>query len=247
MPKTGMERALNNLRNAWDQRARENARHFIATGQTDWSDEEFYASGETAVAHFILSDLENICQGRDPASMRVLEIGCGAGRVTRALARRFGEVHAVDISGEMVRLARATLADYPNAHVYQNSGADLSVVPDVPFDFVFSTIVFQHIDSHAIIESYVREVCRLLRPGRLFKFDVNGATAAPLSLAGRVIVALARNVVPKYRRIHRGHRNWVGRPYTPADAQELADKTGFELRYQDGAGSQNYWRWLFKR
>jgi hypothetical protein len=82
-----MERALNNLRNAWDQRARENARHFIATGQTDWSDEEFYASGETAVAHFILSDLENICQGRDPASMRVLEIGCGAGRVTRALAR----------------------------------------------------------------------------------------------------------------------------------------------------------------
>jgi len=44
-----------------------------------------------------------------------------------------------------------------------------------------------------------------------------------------------------------GHRNWVGRSYTPADVQELADKTGFELRYKDGAGSQNYWLWLFKR
>jgi SAM-dependent methyltransferase len=154
-------------------------------------------------------------------------------------------VHEVDISGEMVRLARATLADYPNAHVYQNSGADLSVVPDVPFDFVFSTIVFQHIDSHAIIESYVREVRRLLRPGRLFKFDVNGVIAGPLSR--RVIVAVARTVVPKNPRIHRGHRNWVGQPYTPAEVQELADKTGFELRYQDGAGSQNYWLWLFKR
>ena len=31
-----------------------------------------------------------------------IEIGCGAGRITRALARLFGEVHGVDISGEMV-------------------------------------------------------------------------------------------------------------------------------------------------
>ena len=38
--------------------------------------------------------------------MRVLEIGCGAGRLTRALANFFGEVHAVDISGEMVAQAR---------------------------------------------------------------------------------------------------------------------------------------------
>ena len=49
----------------------------------------------------------NICQGKDPKQMRVLEIGCGAGRVTRALASVFGEVYAVDISGEMVRQARA--------------------------------------------------------------------------------------------------------------------------------------------
>jgi len=34
--------------------------------------------------------------------MRVLEIGCGAGRLTRALAKLFGEVHGVDVSGEMV-------------------------------------------------------------------------------------------------------------------------------------------------
>ncbi len=37
--------------------------------------------------------------------MRVLEIGCGAGSITRALARLFGEVHAVDVSGEMAALA----------------------------------------------------------------------------------------------------------------------------------------------
>ena len=35
----------------------------------------------------ILNDLANICQGRNPKEMSVLEIGCGAGRVTRAFAR----------------------------------------------------------------------------------------------------------------------------------------------------------------
>ena len=33
----------------WDERARENARYYVATGNTDWSDEEFFASGEQAM------------------------------------------------------------------------------------------------------------------------------------------------------------------------------------------------------
>ena len=90
----------------WDERARENARYYVATGNTDWSDEEFFASGEKAIAEDILTDMINICQGKDPKAMRVLEIGCGAGRLTRALANLFGEVHAVDVSGEMIARAR---------------------------------------------------------------------------------------------------------------------------------------------
>jgi hypothetical protein len=73
-------------------------------------------------------------------------------------------------------IARATkaLADRPNAHVYQNNGKDLNVIPASDFDFAFSTIVFQHIPSREVIETYVREVSRLLRPGALFKFQVQG-------------------------------------------------------------------------
>ena len=52
----------------------------------EWTDEEFFASGEKNVAEEILTDMGNICQGKPPGAMRVLEIGCGAGRVTRALA-----------------------------------------------------------------------------------------------------------------------------------------------------------------
>src|ERR1700722_17603096 len=132
------EEQLQKMRDDWDQRARENARYYVATGTTEWTDEEFFASGEKNVAEQILNDMENICQEKSPAEMRVLEIGCGAGRVTRALARVFGEVHAVDVSGEMVRQAELALRDRPNAFVYQNNGKDLTVVPPLEFDFAFS-------------------------------------------------------------------------------------------------------------
>ena len=94
------------MRRDWNRRARENARHYVVTGQTQWSDEEFFQSGQITMEEEILNDLPNVCQGRDPKDMKVLEIGCGAGRVTRAFAGFFGEVYAVDISREMVRQAR---------------------------------------------------------------------------------------------------------------------------------------------
>jgi len=215
---------LENMRRDWDARARENARFYVATGRSDWTDEEFFASGEKAVAEEIHTDMINICQGRDPSSMRVLEIGCGAGRLTRALSKLFGEVHAVDISAEMIEQARKALADRPNAHVYQNNGCDLSVVPSVEFDFAFSAIVFQHIPSREIIENYVREVHRLLRPGALFKFGVQGDT-----------------------RIQPGpEETWLGASFSDAQAVEMAHRCGFEPRYRHGAETQYFFLWFFK-
>ena len=117
------------MRDDWDERARENARHYVATGQTEWSDGEFFASGERVFAEQILTDMENVCQFKDPQTMRVLEIGCGAGRITRAFGRHFGEVHAVDVSAEMAALAQAAVLHLPHVHVYQNNGMDLTVVP----------------------------------------------------------------------------------------------------------------------
>jgi ubiquinone/menaquinone biosynthesis C-methylase UbiE len=220
-----VEQQLENMRKDWDARARENARHYVDTSRTEWTDETFFASGEQQIAEDILTDMTNICQGKDPKQMRVLEIGCGAGRLTRALAKLFGEVHAVDISGEMVVAARKALEAFPNAHVYQNNGCDLSVVPDLEFDFAYSIIVFQHIPSREIIENYIREVHRLLRPGALFKFGLMGdlrATSTP-------------------------DETWIGVPYSEADASEMAHRCGFEPRYMHGAGNQYFILWFFKR
>lgn len=213
------------MRADWDARARENARYYVNTATEEWTDEAFFASGERTVAEEILTDMTNICQGRDPKQMKVLEIGCGAGRVTRALAQLFGEVHAVDVSGEMIARATRAVEPYPHAHVYQNNGMDLSIVPGENFDFAFSTIVFQHIPSRDVIENYVREVARLLRPGALFKFQVQGDTSISTT----------------------GDDTWLGVPFSDDDAVAMADRCGFEPRHRHGAGQQYFWLWFFKK
>ncbi len=225
MKEIGLEQQLQKMREDWDQRARENARHYVNTANARWTDEEFFASGELTVAEEVLTDMGNICQGKAPGEMRVLEIGCGAGRVTRALAKLFGEVHAVDVSGEMVRLASAALREHPNARIYQNNGKDLTVVPDLQFDFAFSSIVFQHIPSREIIENYVREVHRLLRPGGLFKFQVQGDNTIETQ----------------------PDDTWLGVPFSELQAVNMAFRCGFEPRYRHGAGEQYFWLWFFKR
>ncbi|HTS62112.1 MAG TPA: methyltransferase domain-containing protein [Candidatus Acidoferrales bacterium] len=231
----GITRHLSRMRRDWDRRAKENARHYVVTGQQQWNDQEFYRSGQVTLEEEILNDLTNICQGRDPKEMRVLEIGCGAGRVTRAFAGYFGEVWGVDISREMVRQAREACAGFPNAHVIRNNGKDLRAVSSPwrerfgwrkpePFDFAFSFMVFQHIPNRRIIESYVREVHRLLRPGGLFKFQVQGSPLAEAEV----------------------RHSWVGVSFSERDAREMAARCGFEMRYQYGAGDQYYWLWFFK-
>jgi SAM-dependent methyltransferase len=222
MPSTAPDASLlEKMRHDWDQRARENARHFIATANSDWSEEEFYQSGRLCVFHEILTDLGNVCQGKDPKEMKVLEIGCGTGRMTRALAEVFGEVYGVDISGEMIAKGKQGLADLPNVHLFQNNGADLQILGDIQIDFAFSYIVFQHIPSREVIYNYAREVNRLLRPGGLFKFQVQGVpTAKP--------------------------DTWTGVHFSDSDAVEMAESCGFEPRYRHGAGEQYFWLWFFK-
>ena len=213
----------NVMADEWDQRARENALYYIASSREDWTEEEFFESGRETFRNYIENDLGNICQDLDPKSMRVLEIGCGVGRVTRALADFFGEVWAVDVSGEMIARARTYLADRPNVHLVQTDGRSLNAVEADSFDFAYSHLVFQHIPSLEAIRNYVLDVGRLLRPGGLFKFQVQGGE------------------------FEETPDTWLGATVNLETAKQLAADAGFELRYHHGEGEQDFWLWFFKR
>lgn len=224
-PQASMADLLERMQLDWDSRARVNAFHYTNSLRVRWAEDEYFSTGEANVREHILNDMENICQGVPAKEMRVLEIGCGAGRMTRALSAQFGEVHAVDVSAEMIRIAREKTGDLSNVFLYRNNGMDLREIPDATLDFALSFIVFQHIPSKAVIESYVREVQRVLKPGRLFKFQVQGAKLAEAPIMG----------------------TWLGAEFTLEEMQQLATGCGFELRYSRNPGTQDFWLWYFRK
>lgn len=91
-----------------------------------------------------------------------MELGCGAGRLTNALAQDFAIVHALDISAERITQARSI----PNS---SKVSFHLLVGPCIPLpdsvcDLCISAHVFQHIADMQVIEAYLYEMHRVLRP-----------------------------------------------------------------------------------
>jgi ubiquinone/menaquinone biosynthesis C-methylase UbiE len=206
------------MRRDWDERARQNARHYVATLQDQWADEEFFQSGSIWIDQYIAPDLDLICGGQPPSAMKILEIGCGAGRMTRPLSRLFGSVEAVDVSREMILCAQSALQDCPNVRFHLNNGTDLSMFSDAEFDFAFSSIVFQHIPRKSIVANYIKEAARVLRPGRIFKFQLQG-------------VSIPEEDV----------NTWVGAGFSEKEIAALASDHGFAICNATGAGSPDYW------
>lgn len=156
------------MRKDWDERAQEDAMHYIMTGRADWTLAEFLESGEKDVARFVdpLLERHRVARGR------ALDVGCGIGRLAAPLARRFAAVDAVDISAEMVRRAQELYAPMKHLRFLVGSGVDLAVCPSDHYDLVLSYIMLQHIPDPEIIYGYIREFGRVLRPGGWTLFQV---------------------------------------------------------------------------
>ena len=87
----------------WDERARENALYFV-DNELDYENpdaESFWRRGEDVVEQMLGS--VGLSIGPDE---KVADIGCGVGRLTRALATRAGHVYGIDVSSEMLELAK---------------------------------------------------------------------------------------------------------------------------------------------
>jgi len=109
---------------------------------------------------------------RVASEMRALEIGCGVGRATRALAERFAEVEAVDISAAHLAVAEAELAAAGIHNVRLRRIGGIEACAELgPTDFLFSRLVFQH-NPPPVQAAMLGTLLRRLAPGGIALFQV---------------------------------------------------------------------------
>jgi len=134
-----------------------------------WDEQEYLASGLVEIDARLRRAAE---VGHPARGAAALDFGCGAGRLTQALATRFAQVVGVDISAQMIATAERLAAARANCEFVLADGPDLRMFEDGSFDLVFTTIVLQHLPSPAAIRRYLVEFVRVTRPGGLIIFQL---------------------------------------------------------------------------
>ena len=148
--------------------------------------------GWTANNHYHDSLLKHVPQNCENA----LEIGCGTGAFARDLAKICKRVVALDVSPEMIRIARARSGQFENLE-FQLADAVTWDFPQSHFDFVCSIATLHHLQQLPLLVK-MRDA---LRPGGvLVVLDLVQSD----TLKERMLDAIGLGVSASLRLIHNG-------------------------------------------
>lgn len=163
---------LERLRHVWQKLGRDDPLWAVLSHADKrsgrWRNEEFLATGQIEID----AQLAGLAASGFPRRRGLaLDFGCGAGRLSRALARYFDNVVGVDVSASMISAARALNADIRNIQFRENASPRIENIADASVDFVFSHLTLQHIPT-ALAAGYVAEFLRVLAPqgAAIFQF-----------------------------------------------------------------------------
>lgn len=160
-----------------------------------WGVEEFLATGQLEIdAQLAWLDRHQLPANRHLA----VDFGCGAGRLSRALAGKFDEVVGVDVSASMIDKARSLNSDLANLRFIENHSALIDSVDDSSVDFVYSCMTLQHIPA-SLAKGYVEEFLRIIRPGGVAAFQF--VTGPDTSWRGRLYGLIPNRWLNVLRRI----------------------------------------------
>lgn len=162
----------------WEEKVRENPLYGVMSHEefidstsepTSGELEIFYARGHEMVSGWIEPWLNETGTTSD---LKVLEFGCGMGRLTNALAakRPAENIYGVDISETMIKHANANTSYDCNYAVIEESGS--FPYQDNYFDRVYSYAVFQHISQRSVVKRSIAEIARVLKPGGKVKLNI---------------------------------------------------------------------------
>jgi SAM-dependent methyltransferase len=218
------------MRRDWEARAGSDPLYYIDSRQRDWTLADFYAGGPDLVARFVDPALAEL--GVDPSGRRVLEIGCGMGRLFEGLSARFGDVWGIDISSTMIEKGRAH-CPVPATWLV-GDGQSLTGVEDDSIDHIISFEVFQHIPEREVIYSYLAECRRVLRPGGTLHVQLRCGSDSKAQAVVRAQPRPVRTTVAKFLHLVRvlpvvgDIDTWLGCIVPPDAAAAELRRLGFE-------------------
>ena len=181
---------LSGLRRHWNEFGRSDPLWAILTAPDKkgnrWSVDEFLQTGRDEIAALV-AYLD--ARGLTGARTRALDFGCGAGRLTHALADHFDHVIGIDIAPSMIDVARRLRAAAPGVEFRVNTSNRLESVASGSIDLVYTRLVLQHIPPRYVRE-YLAEFVRVLSPGGILVFQLPSADALPVKVEGRGLKSL---------------------------------------------------------
>lgn len=183
--------AATNYKTFWDDKASTTTGAFIAVDGSANEDVARLTGAYTARQVACALDL----QPRD----RVLELGCGVGRIGRELAPKIAHWEGADISENMLAVARERLKEFPNVGLTELKRSSLESLPSASFDKAYCVAVFIHMDKEDFF-LYLEEIARVLKPGGLVFFDTWNLASAPGWRRYSIEVNQHRNADPSQRK-----------------------------------------------
>lgn len=160
-----MASTLETSQQFWNEKARENPYWYVSSyGPYEGRNlDDFWRSGLT------IWDSIKRATGFHPCGT-VIEIGCGVGRITRAISKEVGHVIAFDLSREMLEIAKQQ--SLTNVEFRLANECKLWGVADESADLVLAYCVFQHLPNLACLRTYLEEMVRAAKPGAVIAFTV---------------------------------------------------------------------------
>jgi 2-polyprenyl-6-hydroxyphenyl methylase / 3-demethylubiquinone-9 3-methyltransferase len=171
-----------------------------------------------------------------PASL-VLDMGCGAGFLSHALAKTGHHVTGIDLSEQSLEVARRL--DTTGRVKYQVADATATSFPSESFDVVCAMDLLEHVENPAAL---VREASRLLKPGGLFFFHTFNRTLLSYLIVIKGVEWCVKNTPP---RMHI-YRLFI----KPTEMEKMCNHEQMpvqEIRGVNVKMSKPFWRMVWKR
>jgi SAM-dependent methyltransferase len=175
-----------------------------------------------------------------PPTARVLEAGCGPGRLLAALATRGFDTYAIDTSPQMLQLTSARLRQLVPPRRAGLSVAELEKLPfpNQFFDLVCTAGVVEYLPGD---ESAIRELMRVLRPGGFLVYPITNASSPVLWFDG-LVEALKRKPMlldtfnwfwTRMGRVPVRPRHFRVRTQSPAKTKTLVTRLGLSIAHEE--------------